>query len=57
MSTDGLYSRDVGRGNSRERGVGSSLLSTEGVYSRDMGRGNSREGGGVVSVVNRGSVQ
>jgi hypothetical protein len=31
-----VYSRDTGRGNSREGGV----------YSRDTGRGNSREGGG-----------
>ena len=36
-----MYSRDTGRGNSREEGGG-------GVYSRDMGRGNSREGGGGV---------
>ena len=46
-----MYSRDMGRGNSREGGGESSLLSTEGVYSRDMGRGNSREGGGGGDVV------
>ena len=33
----GVYSRDTGRGNSREGGV----------YSRDTGRGNSREGRGA----------
>jgi hypothetical protein len=47
LSTEGVYSRDMGRGNSREGGgAEGTLLSTEGVYSRDMGRGNSREGGG-----------
>jgi len=40
-----VYSRDMGRGNSRE-GFHLLLLTTEGVYSRDMGRGNSREEGG-----------
>ena len=45
-----MYSRDTGKGNSREVGGGeSSLLSTEGVYSRDTGKGNSREGGGGTS--------
>ena len=40
-----MYSRDTGRGNSREGG-GEGCAASEGVYSRDTGRGNSREGGG-----------
>ena len=51
---EGVYSRDMGRGNSREGGgectvgtwVGATVGRGGGVYSRDMGRGNSREGGG-----------